>query len=243
MSVSFIIDHKIAFIELNNPPLNTLSRSMIEEFNQILEELEKYDDVHVAVLKSTNKVFSAGADLKELAHIQEYHIESDPMEKWQKVASFSKPLICFIQGTCLGGGLELAMMCDFIFASDTAKFGFPEINLNLMPGGGGTAYSHKFLKPSQIAYLMMSGQTIEATKAKEWGLVINVFCEKEADHNVSEIAKNMASKSLLALKSIKKILAQQNSIDLENERLEFYKLLLSTEGQIGINNFLNLKKG
>lgn len=242
MSVSFLIDHKIAFIELNNPPLNTLSLSMINELNQILDEIEVRDDVHVVVLKSKNKVFSAGADLKELTQLQEYHSESDPIAKWQRVASFSKPILCFVQGACFGGGLELAMMCDFIFASDTAKFGFPEINLNLMPGGGGTVYSHKFLKSSQISYLIMSGHTIEATKAKEWGLIIDVFCENETDHKVREIAKNIASKSLPALKSIKKILAQHNAVDLENERLEFYKLLLSMEGQQGIQSFLNRKK-
>lgn len=242
MSVRLYVEHQVAFIEINYPPLNILSQQMIEELNQILDDIEECNNIHVLVLKSAHKIFSAGADLKELSQLTKYDDTEDPMKKWQRLSSFSKPVIGFVQGACFGGGLELAMMCDFIFASETAKFSFPEINLNLMPGGGGTVYAHKFFKSSQISYLMMSGQIIDALKAKEWGLVIDVFCENEAHLRVQEISQNIALKSLYALKSIKSTLSTSNTHDLEKERREFYQLLLSLEGKQGVRNFLNKKK-
>ncbi len=242
MNIRCSVENRVALIELNNSPLNTLSKDLISQLVSKLDCLERRDDVHVVLLKSACKVFSAGADLKELSVIEEYNFSSDPMKQWQRVDSFSKPIICFVQGACLGGGLELAMMCDFIVASENASFGFPEINLNLMPGGGGAQYSKKFLSVSKIAYLMMTGQKIDAQKAQEWGLIIDVFSEDVALKQVCEMAHHMASKSLNALKSIKKILCVVRFESIDKEKSEFYQLLLSEEGRNGIQQFLH-KKG
>ncbi|MBA4249956.1 MAG: hypothetical protein C0432_03375 [Candidatus Puniceispirillum sp.] len=235
------IENHVALIELNNPPLNTLSQNMIAQLVAELECLEKQDDVHVVLLKSACKVFSAGADLKELFVLGHYNQKFDPMNHWQNVACFTKPIIGFVQGACLGGGLELAMMCDFIVASENASFGFPEINLNLIPGGGGTEYAKKFLSPSKIAYLMMSGQKIDAKTAKEWGLVVDVFPEEVSFKKICEMTQDIASKSLRSLQIIKKTIGIVNKENIEKERFEFYQLLCSEEGKKGIEGFLNKK--
>ena len=133
----------IGVINFQNEEINLLSAAFIGEFNNALHMMEKDDSIHVIVLTSDKKAFCAGANLKELLLVAENKRISkaqnsyDPIEGWQRLAAVEKPVIACVNGACLGGGLEIALMCDFIVASEQATFGFPEIKLGLLPGGGG----------------------------------------------------------------------------------------------------------
>ena len=189
---------KIANITLNRPKyLNALCDQLIKELNYLLDQLEKDDEVHVVVLKGSDKAFAAGADINEMKDLKLIsHIKKDFIKPWEKISMFKKPIIASVSGYALGGGCEFAMMCDIIIASENAKFGQPEINLGTIPAAGGTQRLVKAVGKSKAMELVLSGKIISAEEAFQFGLVSKVVSLKSLETETNNLAVSIASKSL-----------------------------------------------
>lgn len=244
-------DH-IGIIHFQNEVLNLLSIEFINELNSALNAMEQDDSIHVIVLASNKKAFCAGANLKELLLVAESRKIGDAQESfdfiedWQWLADVSKPVIACVEGACLGGGLELALMCDLIVASEQAVFGFPEIHLGLLPGGGGTQRILERINVSRARELIMTGDFITAQTAFSWGLINVVFNPDECFEGALKLASKLASHSLNSLKSIKKLLTMANAERIKQglvvERSAFYECLESDEAAIKIQAFFDRRK-
>ena len=190
--------NKIATITLNRPKfLNALCDQLIKEINYLLDLLSKDDKVHVVILKGSDKAFAAGADINEMKDLKLIsHIKKDFIKPWEKISKFKKPIIASVAGYALGGGCEIAMMCDVIIAADNAKFGQPEINLGTIPAAGGTQRLVKSVGKSKAMELVLSGSVISAEEALSYGLVSKVVPIEDLDKETIKLAENIANKSL-----------------------------------------------
>lgn len=164
----------VGLITLNRPKaLNALSSALMTELAQAVEALEKDDDVGALVLTGSEKAFAAGADIKEMKDktYMEAYEEDFITANWERVSQCRKPIVAAVAGYALGGGCELAMMCDFIIAADTAKFGQPEISIGIIPGAGGTQRLTRFVGKSKAMDMVLTGRMMEAEEAERCGLV------------------------------------------------------------------------
>jgi enoyl-CoA hydratase len=237
-------DHSVGVIYLKNSDLNLLSVQFINQLNRCLDTLESDEEISVIVIASTQKVFSAGANLQEL--LLETEATRDVISNWQHLAEITKPVICCVNGACLGGGLELALMCDIIVASDQATFGFPEVNLGLLPGGGGTKRVLQRISKARAMEMIMFGELISSAKAVEWGLINHIYGHSTCFDDALALAKKLTAKNAQALSAIKRlsILHDKKTIgdSLRDERIAFYERLFSADGKKNIKAFLNRKK-
>lgn len=242
MIVSYIED-KIGIIKFKNK-LNILSIEFIEHFNSIIKQYSLDHDVSVILIKSDEKVFSAGANLNELQQIQLGDV--DFIDAWQRLSEVEKPVVACIEGPCLGGGFELALMCDLIYASRRATFGLPEVTLGLLPGGGGTQRLQQRISRSRALELILTGKSISADLAYEWGIVNEIFDDEICFDMVLTYCKSISKNSIHALSQIKKLIIYVESQSLNQnisiERGYFFDLLFKEDGKSGIEKFLNLKK-
>ena len=179
-------------ITLNRPKaLNALNSKLIAELGQALDTFEADPDIGCIVITGSDKAFAAGADIKEMAtktFIQAY--TEDFIGSWDQVSRTRKPVIAAVAGYALGGGCELAMMCDFIIAADTAKFGQPEITLGVMPGAGGTQRLTRFVGKSKAMEMCLTGRMMDADEAERAGLVSRVVpADKLMDEALAAAAK------------------------------------------------------
>ena len=179
-------------ITLNRPEaLNALNSKLIAELGQALDTFEADADIGCIVITGSEKAFAAGADIKEMAtktFIQAY--TEDFIGSWDQVSRTRKPVIAAVAGYALGGGCELAMMCDFIIAADTAKFGQPEITLGVMPGAGGTQRLTRFVGKSKAMEMCLTGRMMDAEEAERAGLVSRVVpADKLMDEALAAAAK------------------------------------------------------
>ena len=190
---------RVGVVTLNRPEaLNALCDALTGELADALSALERDDEVGCVVLTGSRKAFAAGADIKELQgrdHVSLYM--HDPFaQTWESVARFRKPIIAAVSGYALGGGCEIAMMCDFIIASETAKFGQPEINLGVMPGSGGTQRLPRAVGKAKAMDLCLTGRMMDAQEAERAGLVSRVVPADDLLDTVMEAAETIAAKSL-----------------------------------------------
>ena len=190
---------RVGVITLNRPEaLNALCDELTGELTKALAAFEADSDVGCVVLTGSRKAFAAGADIKELqARDQVGLFMNDPFaETWESVARFRKPIIAAVSGYALGGGCEIAMMCDFIIASETAKFGQPEINLGVMPGAGGTQRLSRAVGKAKAMDLCLTGRMMDAEEAERAGLVSRIVPADDLMDVAMEAAESIASKSL-----------------------------------------------
>jgi len=193
------IEGRVGVITLDRPEaLNALCDALTGELADALAKFEADDGVGCVVLTGSRKAFAAGADIKELQARDFVGLYlHDPFEKtWETVARFRKPIIAAVSGYALGGGCEIAMMCDFIIASDTAKFGQPEINLGVMPGSGGTQRLPRAVGKAKAMDLCLTGRMMDAAEAERAGLVSRVVAADDLMDVAMEAAQTIASKSL-----------------------------------------------
>lgn len=178
----------VGLVRLNRPQaLNALNSELIDELNAALTEFDKSDAIGCMVITGSAKAFAAGADIKEMlpkSYMDAYL--SDFIASWEGVTRIRKPIIAAVAGFALGGGCELAMMCDFILAADTAKFGQPEIKLGVMPGVGGTQRLTRFVGKSKAMEMCLTGRMMDAAEAERSGLVSRIV---PADDLVAEAIK------------------------------------------------------
>jgi enoyl-CoA hydratase len=191
---------KVGLVTLNRPnALNALNGALISEMSQALDAFEADDAIGCIVITGSAKAFAAGADIKEMqtkTYMEAY--KEDFIGSWDRVSRSRKPVIAAVAGFALGGGCELAMMCDLIIAADTAKFGQPEIKLGVMPGAGGTQRLARFVGKSKAMDLCLTGRMMDAAEAERCGLVSRVVAADKLLEEALKAADTVASMSLTA---------------------------------------------
>ena len=241
---------KILTLTLNNPErLNILNIEMLEAIEVAFKEVENRDDIRVVVLTGEGKAFAAGADIKLMS-------QKDVKGAWEwalfgqhvfnTIESSSKPVIAAVNGYALGGGMELAMACDIVIASEKAVFGQPEVQLGLIPGFGGTQRLPRRVGLEWAKYLILSGERIDAHKAKEIGLVVDVVPHENLLERAYQIAKNIIKGSPSAISYAKQTLQHSQELQFTTGLLDEAKafgLIFSTgEPQEGLKAFLEKRK-
>jgi enoyl-CoA hydratase len=194
--------NRVGIITLNRPrALNALSTPLMSELAHAIEAFDSDADVGAIVLTGSDKAFAAGADIKEMLDYQyaDVLIADFPDGRgavWKRIAAHRKPIVAAVAGLALGGGCELAMLCDFILAADTAKFGQPEINLGTMPGAGGTQRLTRLVGKSKAMEMCLTGRTMDAFEAERAGLASRVVPLHRLRDEAIEAASKIASRSL-----------------------------------------------
>ncbi len=231
-----VSDH-IALITLNRPDaLNALSSQLLSELACAITAAETNDSVRVIVITGSEKAFAAGADIKEMSEKTFGDVFTEDMfgPETQVIAKARKPIIAAVSGYALGGGCELAMMCDFIIAADTAKFGQPEINLGVIPGIGGTQRLTRFVGKSKAMEMILTGRFMDAEEAERSGLVSRVVPAKDLRDEVMTTAAKIAEKSILATMAAKEAVNRSYESTLSEGTLferRLFNALFSTEDQ------------
>ena len=216
-----------------------------EEIYEGLKELEQDQAVRIILIYGNQKFFSPGADIKELSQLDSASAKSKGLFNFfDRIKEIKIPIIAAVEGYALGGGMELALMCDLVIASREAKFSQQEINLGLLPGVGGTLRLKYYLGKHNANYLCLSGEIITGQRAYELGIV-SVLLEKNNFHEeTKQFAKKIANKPKSSLIEIKKLISNDNLFEtgLKEERKSFYNMLDHENAKIGIKAFLNKSK-
>ena len=245
-NININIDDHLGFLTLNRQEENnSLNIETSKEIYEGLKELEMNSSIRVVLIQGNRKFFSPGADINELNNLNAESAKSKGLFNFfDRIKEINIPIIAAVEGYALGGGMELALLCDIIIASKESRFGQPEINLGLIPGVGGTQRLKHFLGKHNANLLCMTGDIISAQRAYELGFV-NVLLDKDNfSIEAIKIANKIAQKPKSSLVKIKKLISNNLNIEggLEQERNFFYKLLNSENTKIGIAAFLNKLK-
>lgn len=199
------ISHHVARITLHNPPANVLNRSVLKELELVLNELEEGEYVRAVIVTGTGRFFCAGADINELAHLNTAHGGSEFAVHGQsllnRIERSDKPVLAAINGTCVGGGLELALACHVRVAVAGAILGLPEIKLGLIPGFGGTQRLPRIVGPSKAAEMILTGESLSAEEALRIGLLSRVVPPHELITQVDAIAASIAAQGKTAVEA------------------------------------------
>lgn len=251
MSYEFILVERegpVAIVTLNRPQqLNALSYGLIKELALALEALDQDADIRAIVLTGGEKVFAAGTDIKEMADATPFDDRLQGRLAFRdRINKISKPVIAAVSGLTLGGGCELAMCCDIIIASETARFGQPEVNLGIIPGSGGTQRLTRTVGKYRAMEMVLTGDFINAAEAHTLGLVAKVVPVEFLIEEAKGIAKKIAAKPPLAVKFAKEAVlkAFETSLGegLEFERKSFYLLFASEDKREGMKAFIEKRK-
>lgn len=238
----------VALIRLNRPKeLNALNLQLMRELREALKILDEDDQVRVVILTGNERAFAAGADIKEMAEKGAIDmLKIDQFSTWDQIKKTKKPLIAAVSGFALGGGCELAMTCDMIVASETARFGQPEIKIGVMPGAGGTQRLTRAIGKVRAMEMVLTGKFITAEEAWRAGLVNRVVPEELYLTETIKLAKEIAQMSPLAARLAKEsvLAAFDTSLDegLMFERKNFYLLFASEDQKEGMNAFIEKRK-
>jgi enoyl-CoA hydratase len=243
------VEPPIATVTLNRPKvLNALSPELIHEVGTALSELDQDESVRAVVLTGGPKVFAAGADISDMADRGAVEqLRRDQTGRWAPITAFSKPLVAAVNGYALGGGCELALMCDMLIAGDNARLGQPEINLGIIPGAGGTQRWPRTAGKYAAMEAMLSGAPVTARRAYELGLVNKVVPAEMTIEVAKRTARQLAEKAPLALRMAKeavlKAFESPLSEGLASERKSFYFLFSTEDQKEGMHAFLEKRKG
>lgn len=231
-------------IRLNRPDaMNALNLKMMQELASALSTADRNDKIRCIVLTGSEKAFAAGADVREMAEKTFTDVFSDDLfaRETDAIQRVRKPIIAAVSGYCLGGGCELAMMCDFIIASDTAKFGQPEINLGICAGMGGTQRLTRFVGKSKSMDMHLTGRFMDAAEAERSGLVSRVVPVKSLIEEAMKAASKIAEKSAIAVMAVKETVNRAQEISLSEgllfERRVFHALFATQDQKEGMAAF------
>ncbi len=200
LKVETEFEKHIALVQLNRPKdLNALNLQLMGELRDALKELDANDQVRVIVITGNEKAFAAGADIKQMADNSAIDMwQIDQFSTWDQIRKTKKPLIAAVSGFALGGGCELAMTCDMIIASETAKFGQPEIKIGVTPGAGGTQRLTKAIGKARAMEMVLTGKFISAEEALNYGLINRVVPVELYLEEAISLAKEIATMSPIA---------------------------------------------
>lgn len=235
---------RVGLITLNRPQaLNALNAQLVSEVNQALDALEADANIGCIVLTGSKKAFAAGADIKEMAELTYPQIYMDDLfSDSDRVANRRKPIIAAVNGFALGGGCELALMCDFILAGDSAKFGQPEINLGVLPGMGGTQRLTRAVGKAKAMEMCLSGRMIDAVEAERCGIVARIVPSDELLDEALKVAGVIASKSLPIAMMIKESVNRAFEVNLTEgvrfERRVFHAAFATQDQKEGMAAFV-----
>ena len=241
---------RVAIITINRPDkLNALNSTVHEEGVAALDELKNDDEVRVVVITGAGeKSFIAGADISEFAGqtpVSQRSVFQNPT-LFNSIDSFPKPVIAMINGFCLGGGCELSLACDIRIASKNAKLGQPEINLGLIPGGGGTQRLTRLIGEGKSMEMILTGDMIDAETALSLGLVNHVFPSEELEERTLKMASKIASKSPIALQMAKESVKTASKANLDEglrREIDLFAICFSSEDkEEGVSAFLEKRK-
>jgi enoyl-CoA hydratase len=250
MQPQYIIIHQqvapyVAHIQLNRPKeLNALNLELMTELRDALKILDADDNVRVIIISGNEKAFAAGADIKQMAGktaMDMYNI--DQFSTWDTIKKTKKPLIAAVSGFALGGGCELVMLCDMIVASETARFGQPEIKIGVMPGAGGTQRLTRAVGKALAMEMVLTGRFISAEEALRAGLINRVVPVELFLKEAIQLASEVAALSPLAVKMAKESVLKAFDSSLEEglhfERKNFYLLFASDDQKEGMQAFVD----
>ena len=238
----------VALIQLNRPKeLNALNRQLMEEVRDALQQLDKNENVRVIIITGNEQAFAAGADIKQLADKSAVEmLKIDQFSTWDQIRKTRKPIIAAVSGFALGGGCEFAMLCDMIVASETAKFGQPEIKIGTMPGAGGTQRLTKALGKAKAMELILTGRFLSAEEAHARGLINKVvpveMYLQEALQLANEIAQQSPVAVLLAKEAVNRSFETQLEEGLQFERRNFYLTFSTDDQKEGMKAFMEKRK-
>lgn len=239
---------RVGLVTLNRPKaLNALSTAVANEVVAALAEFDADEKIGAIVITGSERAFAAGADIAEMAQLDfpaAYH--GDFVSGWDRVAEIRKPIIAAVAGYALGGGCELAMLCDFIIASDKAKFGQPEINLGVAPGIGGSQRLTRLVGKSKAMDMVLTARMMDAAEAERAGLASRVFPHAELMDEVRKIAARIAAQSPLAVMANKEMVnaALETTLTqgVQFERRLFHSLFAFDDQKEGMAAFVEKRK-
>jgi len=238
----------IALIQLNRPKeLNALNLQLMQELRDSLHQLDRNDNVRVIIITGNEQAFAAGADIKQMADKTAIDmLMIDQFSTWDQIRKTRKPIIAAVAGFALGGGCELAMTCDMIMASETAKFGQPEIKIGVMPGAGGTQRLTKALGKAKAMELVLTGRFLAAEEAYAYKLVNKVVPTEMLLHETLTLAREIAQMSPLAVQLAKEAINRSFETPLDEglhfERKNFYLAFASEDQKEGMRAFVEKRK-
>ncbi len=239
----------VGIVTLNRPDaLNALNKALMAEMTAALDDYEADDEVHCIVITGSAKAFAAGADIKEMQpkSYMDVYKEDFITANWERPTRCRKPVIAAVAGYALGGGCELAMMCDFIIAADTAKFGQPEIKLGVMPGAGGTQRLTRFVGKSKAMEMCLTGRMMDAEEAERSGLVSRVVPADNLMDEVLKTAQTVAEMSLpiamMTKESVNRSYETTLSEGVRFERRLFHSMFATEDQTEGMAAFVEKRK-
>lgn len=216
----------VARISIDRPPMNAWLRSTIRSLTDAFMGAERDDEVRVVVFHGSKRAFGVGGDLalfEEMDATREVALPLpvgvDAHDLFHRIERSSKPVIAEIRGACIGGGLELALACDIRIAGSSARLGFPEVGIGLIPGLGGSSRITRFVAPDVARYLLYTGEILSAPRAAELGLVTEVLPDDELGPRVQGLAEQMATRPKLALALAKTVIERSGQVDIDSLEL------------------------
>lgn len=239
---------QIALIELHRPKeLNALNPQLMQELRDVLADLDGNTNVRVIILTGNEKAFAAGADIKQMADKSAIDmLLIDQFNTWDQIRKTKKPLIAAVSGFALGGGCELAMMCDMIIASETARFGQPEIKIGVIPGAGGTQRLTRAIGKAKAMELVLTGRFLTAEEAHFYGLVNKVVPVEMYLQESVRLASEIATMSPIAVQLAKEAVNRSFETLLDEglhfERKNFYLTFASNDQKEGMSAFIEKRK-
>jgi enoyl-CoA hydratase len=242
-------EEPIATVQINRPDvLNALNEEVLDALVKDLTALDDDDAIRCIVLTGNERAFAAGADIKEnfVTATPVSMLKQDLTTRWEAIRRIRTPIIAAVSGYALGGGCELAMICDIIVASETAQFGQPEINLGIIPGAGGTQRLTRTVGKYRANELILTGRRIKADEAKAMGLAAHVYPAASWLDDAKALARTIAEKPPVAARLATEAvdLAWNSTLDagLEFERKAFYLLFATEDKKEGVDAFVNKRK-
>jgi enoyl-CoA hydratase len=239
----------VGLIRLNRPKaLNALCDALVREMGQALDGFEADDAIGAVVITGSDRAFAAGADIKEMAgrSYMDVYLGDFITKGWERVTTCRKPIIAAVAGHALGGGCELAMMCDTIIAAETAKFGQPEILLGVIPGAGGTQRLTRFVGKAKAMDMVLTGRTMDAAEAERSGLVSRVVPAEKLIEEALGVARRIAELSrpavLIAKEAVNRAYETTLSEGVRFERRVFHSLFATEDQKEGMAAFVEKRK-
>jgi len=242
------VDDGVLTITLSRPKsYNSLRNNTLQEIVNKLTKAEDDNEIKVVIITGGEKIFAAGADIKEMAQLNVVGLLNDIRPVfWRNIMNFSKPIIAAVNGFALGAGCELMMHCDIVIAGDNAQIGQPEINLGIMPGAGGTQRLLRTVGKSMAMQMVLSGEFINAEQAKTFGLISEITLPELSYHRALKLAKVIAKKSPIAVRIAKESILSAYETTLEaglaSERKAFTLLAATEDRAEGITAFMEKRQ-
>jgi len=248
MNILSSVENGYAIVQLNRPEvLNALNMALMADLVDALEGLDRDEHVRCIIVTGNETAFAAGADIKEMANATAVDmLLRDQFARWDRIRKIKKPLIAAVSGFALGGGCELALACDIIIASETARFGQPEISIGVIPGAGGTQRLTRSVGKARAMEMVLTGRSISAQEAYNAGLLTRIVPKEMLLDEAKRVAAEIAAKPPIAIRlakeSVLKAFDSSLEVGLEFERKNFYLLFASEDQKEGMQAFAEKRK-